>query len=155
MNILMLYYDSAEQHTVLVGNDRHSFFAGRPEELLDEMCLRHGSSYEGRCTSFRHMLHVHQKAAVMISEISQSIYFPTHSPFNPQCVWLHYNEILSIQAKQSNTIVKFLNGFKIEVRAPYRTVRNQMKRCEEYLCQLKGSGSAKDMERLRQMIKES
>lgn len=132
-DITCLYYDQTRKMTVLERKNKHSFFAGTPTALLHEICLQHGSSYEGRCASFRAVLGVRQKAAVLISEISQSIYFPTRSPQQEDCIWLHYNAILSIHARGHQTAVMFLDGSTKLVDADYRTVKGQMKRCEAYL----------------------
>ncbi|MCH4012891.1 MAG: competence protein ComK [Solobacterium sp.] len=143
-----------ENRTVLEEDSgRCSFFDGTPIEWLDALCLRYGSSYEGRCASFCHVLGIRQKPCVLVSERKGNIYLPTRSAENPACVWLLYNAIVSTQRKDSHhTIVKFTNHRTIEINADIRVILGQMKRCEAYLQALADSGR-NDQDRVKELVR--
>jgi competence transcription factor ComK len=119
---------------ILYSGGRSEKDARRPYAVLDEKCLANGASAEGRMASFRHVLGVRQKAAVLISELSGEIWFPTVSMKAADCVWLNDSEILSVHAKGPHVSeVVFFDGTKRDLDVDSRTLRLQMKRCRIYL----------------------
>lgn len=119
----MLYPDGSVQKT-----------KEKPLAFLDRRCLLLGSSANGRMESFRTVLGVKQKAAVLVSELKGEIWFPTLSMKAPECVWLNYREILSVSSSGRNTsLVRFFSGMTAEINVDIRTIRLQMKRCRAYL----------------------
>ena len=106
----------------------------KPYRVLDEKCLASGSSAAGRMESFRHILGVKQKAAVLISEVSGEIWFPTVSMKAADCIWLNDSEILSVHSKGPHeSEVVFFDGTKADLNVDSRTLRLQMKRCRAFL----------------------
>lgn len=131
----IVYYDPALAKTVIISETgRHGFFCGKPTQWLDEICIAHGSSYQGRVEAFRVLTGTVQKPAVMISELTHQMYFPTVSSKSKDCVWLCADRIFSIRAKDAqHSLVLFMDGNKIELAVSKRTLKKQLKRCEIFL----------------------
>lgn len=106
----------------------------KPLALLNRACLRNGSTAEGRMASFRKLLDVKQKAAVLISEVSQEIWFPTLSMNSRECEWICCSSILSVKSIDDHaSMITFANGVQASVSCDVRTLRLQIKRCRTYL----------------------
>ena len=131
----IVYYDPAAGKTVIISETgRHGFFIGTPIKWLDQMCIAHGSTYKGRVDAFRTLTDTVQKPAVLISEMTHQIFFPTVSSTSDDCVWLCADRIFSIHAKDAqHSLVLFMDGNKIELAVSRRTLMKQMKRCEMFL----------------------
>lgn len=106
---------------------------GSALQYLEGMCLMNGSSLEGRIDAFRYITHTSQKSAVMISEISQDLYFPTISMMSKDCIWIQYNHIVDASGGTDHTHIVFEKGISMDIPASLRTIKLQMQRCEEYL----------------------
>ena len=106
----------------------------KPLVWLNEKCLHNGSTLRGRTDAFCALLKVRQKPAVLISEVSGEIWFPTLSMKQDGCVWIRYDEILDVQtvAAQSCEII-FFSGFRMKTDVDARVIRRQMKRCRAFL----------------------
>ena len=106
----------------------------KPLALLDRACMKNGSTAQGRMASFRALLGVKQKAAVLISEVSQEIWFPTLSMNNRECEWVCFSRILSVRSIDDHASqVTFASGVQAEVGCGVRTLRLQIRRCRRYL----------------------
>lgn len=104
------------------------------EHMLDSWCMQNGSDMRGRIISFRHITGCRQKPAVLISERTQIIYFPTLSAKNPDCTWICFNEVFRFHSTRADqTMIQFASGIKVMIDVNYRIVRNQMNRCRNFL----------------------
>lgn len=105
-----------------------------PEAFLNRMCIENGSSYDGRKTAFQSITDSRQKPAILISERTQQIFFPTMSSRNEKCVWISYQEIFKVKESTYNTTrVTFLNGISKRIACDRRTIYKQMQRCGLFL----------------------
>ena len=108
--------------------------AEKPQELLNQRCLKHGSDISGRIASFRALLGIRQKAAVLISEINDEIWFPTLSMKQKDCVWIRYDAIIDVRASKPNECdVISMKGFSYHLDTDRRVINEQMKRCRRFL----------------------
>ena len=102
--------------------------------ILEEKCLKHGSSLKGRIDSFRYLLHIVQKPAVLISEVSGEIWFPLISMNQPDCIWLRYDAVLDVKSSGDHQCeVLFFSGHRETLAFDPRVIRLQMKRCRQFL----------------------
>ena len=140
----IVYYDPASEKTVIISaSGHHGFFCGSPVRWLDEMCIAHGSTYKGRDDAFRTLTETKQKPAVLISEMTHQMYFPTLSPKSRDCIWLCAERIFAIRAKDNqHSLVLFMDGNKIELAVSKRTLKKQMERCELFLEKMRSALSA-------------
>ncbi|GEM_PF-2359057 len=103
-------------------------------KVLNDLCIRNGSTMEGRQSAFRKLTGCRQKIPVLISERTQYMVFPTLSPSHAECMWISCNDILDIQAAdEGSSVVVFLNGIRQRVPFGARLLRRQIHRCEEFL----------------------
>lgn len=100
---------------------------------LDDLCMNHGSSMNGRKTAFCKLTGAVQKACIMISERSQEIYMPLLSDQNPENIWVLYQAIVSVRKSEKGCTVVFENGMRQEFPVDPRVIRLQMKRCSAFL----------------------
>ena len=142
---------SLQDVLLLKEEDRHTccllrgggtiMLAGRPEAVLNRFCLRAGSSLSGRIESFCELLHVRQKAAVLISEKSGHMYFPLTGMKQPGCTWISYNDLFRYRAVgPDRSLLIFADGTRQEVDSNIRVIRKQAARCEAYLDLLQAEG---------------
>ena len=138
--LLMISYNSKNSKSIcLYENNKKERILKKPVEILEEYCLKNGSSFDGRAASFCYVTGARQKPAILISERTQDIYFPTASKENDQCVWILYNRILHVKrSKEIKTKVLFTDGTSIILPLDIRVILNQMKRCEAFLDALNG-----------------
>lgn len=109
----------------------------RPEEYLQEACIKHGSTMEGREQSFRKLTSSSQKAAVLVNERTNELWFPTVSKTNTDCQWLSYFHVVKAFPQKGNqSIVLFDNGLKAVLNCSSRTIQKQLKRCCSFLQQI-------------------
>ena len=70
----------------------------------------------------------------MISEQTMNMYFPIRGKDNPENVFVYFNKVMDIQqTKNNHTRIYFGNGYSYEVACDYRTVKSQMKRCDQFI----------------------
>lgn len=130
-----IYYDAVTKRTVILGSSGgHGFFCGTPREYLNSLCIPFGSTYQGRIDAYRALTGTVQKPAVMLSEITGQIFFPTVSPESRDCVWICLQTLFKIRKAENNTsVVIFSDGNTIELAVSVRTLRTQMQRCDLFL----------------------
>jgi competence protein ComK len=112
----------------------------RPEKVLAEECLQHGSSLSGREESFRYLTGCRQKAAVLVSEEPEELWFPTLSKKNADCIWISYlHAVKAFPAPFNQCEVLFDNGMRIALNCSCHTIGLQMKRCHVFLQKINGT----------------
>ncbi len=135
-----------EDHLILVESIDHEHVRvmdeQRHEEILpvtliqffDDICIRHGSTLEGRTGCFAKTLGIRQKPAVLLSELTGQVFFPTESMRNEHCALFSYQHIFRVKrVNKEKTVVFFLNGYRYETSMDVRIIRKQMKRCRRFL----------------------
>ncbi|MCR5230711.1 MAG: competence protein ComK [Solobacterium sp.] len=136
---ITMRYDPEKKKTVCLRKDRIMVEEDRkPADILDDLCRRLGSGLKGRTDSAASLLNIVKKIPVLVSEDIGLIYFPVTSPANdPECLWICYNEVVDIYSYGNDrTEVVLCGGIDIIVNASRRSVRMQLKRCEEYIRKL-------------------
>lgn len=136
--IYILKY-SCERDMSLVIDDKgkETFYNDRPLEILNTWCLENGCTTSGRMEAFQLITNTRQKPAVLISERTQDIFFPTASKNNDDCVWINQKYILKIKAVDTDrTEIQFHSGYKLILPLNRRIIQNQISRCEEFISKL-------------------
>lgn len=129
----------------------------KPKEIMEEMCLAHGSTLKGRADAFCKITGFHQKPGILISESTMEIFFPCESMKNENCVWLCFNDILKIHSikDDSSTEIQFISGAKAIVPFEIRVIRKQMNRCEKFMNQIgKNSTPPNDSASAAKLLKQ-
>lgn len=106
----------------------------KPIFYLARLCMKHGSTFEGRIDACKKSLNIKQKAPLLISELTNEIWFPTLSSTNKDNIWINYNEIIDITSLNNNeSLITFKNGYKYKISINIRIIRKQIQRCKEYI----------------------
>jgi competence protein ComK len=102
-----------------------------PVDLLEEACLRHHSTKNGRKEAARKLLKFHQKPPFLISD--DVAVFPTMGSKHPECMWIfsHFFEAESLTKEK--TKITFHNGTDIIVPISLHTVKQQKMRTHTLL----------------------
>ena len=100
-------------------------------DYLEDLCLRNGSTYEGRRQAACSYLHIRQKAPIYIRE--GLLLFPSRSAQAEGCVWLNYCAIQRAEAQDHMTRFIFHDGQEMIVDMQIRSALLQMRRCLCYL----------------------
>lgn len=121
-----------------------TFRNGNQEELsisatdyLNELCLRHCSTLEGRLEACRNLLSITQKACLLISERNEEVYFPVKGLKDKDNEWFLFSSVITFHAFEKNcTELIFQDGTRKVMDVNYRTVKMQMERCRNLLLML-------------------
>lgn len=95
--------------------------------VIEHSCEYFGINYKTRLNSTYKFIKARYKAPVVVEESSRIIFFPISSPRNKDTVWMSYNNILAYEKsdEKNETIVKFNNGYSMNVPVSYYTFNSQ------------------------------
>ena len=118
-------------------NGENSELAISATDYLNELCLRHCSTLEGRLEACRHFLSITQKACLLISERSEEVYFPVKGLKDRDNEWFLFSSVVTYHSLSDNsTELIFKDGTRKVTDVNYRTVKMQMERCKQLLLKL-------------------
>jgi len=156
--ILMMQNDSAHGNIhCLKETDGSVHIPGSCLDILNGMCLAHGSTVSGRRSACTARTGQRIKVPVLISEMTEEIYFPLLSPESADCIWILYNELAGFHAQSGGCRLVFFNGMPAFIPYDYRMVKKQCRRCGDYLKMLRQERDADECrmpEVLRQIARE-
>ena len=133
MNVLLMK-GTAKGCVLWDEQGKETSVAKRPEVLLAERCIQNGCTMEGREKAFRILTNSSQKAAVLVNEHHQELWFPTLSRTCDTCQWISYFHVVKAFAAADSTCeILFDTGKKETVNCSVRTIQNQLKRCRLFL----------------------
>jgi competence protein ComK len=99
-----------------------------PIDLIEEACLRNGSTYEGRRKSIVYLFRYEKRTPIPISPLHNVFAFPTASTNHFHCTWLFLHHILQIvphPTKINQSIVTFRNNAQLTVHATPKFLKSQ------------------------------
>ncbi len=150
--ILMVYNDNLRSMVVCLyssGSEaRETRTGGSAKQFLSELCLAYGSTMRGRTDACRELLYRSsgivkrgqkkqlQKTPLYIGDEMRTVFFPTKSPAESDCLWLNWNRISRCYGDPDDpqiTRVLFDSGHEVSVACSVRTMKKQMRRCEDYV----------------------
>lgn len=97
-------------------------------KVIEHSCEYFGVSYKSRLKGSQKFIKTRYKTPIIIEEVSRLVFIPVSSPTKKNTLWINYNNIIDFypcKGKKSVTIVKFKNGFKMEVPVSYYSFNNQ------------------------------
>ncbi len=130
----VVYYDINKRKTILVYANHKEEMDLKPIVFFNELITGFGSSYQGRVDAFKKITNAKQKGAVLISELEPHLYFPLFSEKKEDCIWLNFKTLYQVHRKnENNCIVSFFDGCKMDIAVNIRIIKNQMKRCRQFM----------------------
>ncbi len=96
--------------------------------IMEESCLYHGSSLNGRKKGTEALIGPVYRAPIIVSESKDIIFFPTSSPRNKDCTWLRFDEVDKFYYKGNKLIIEFKNGECLPLNTTYGVIDNQILR---------------------------
>jgi competence protein ComK len=127
----IMYHQDTRYQTLILEVGGAYVTSTPPEKLIDEACLRHGSSYEGRRQAVIHVLQYWKRTPFAIAPLLGIYAFPTASSRDLDCVWLFLEHTLSAlpdEANPQHSIVHFRNGTDLFVKASAAFLEKQYER---------------------------
>lgn len=104
----------------------------KPADLLNLACLHYFSTMKGRMHASSILLGYAIKPPFLISSKEFGV-FPTASPNNPNCAWI-FNQRIEIQViTKTESVVTFMNGSSITVKASKHIIDKQNHRLHTLL----------------------
>ena len=95
--------------------------------ILQRLCMRHGSTFEGRRAAAARNLDIHQKVPILLSEIYRDVLFPT------KAIWINYRAVDEVRRLEKGCVVQFHDESKLSLSVDIRCIRRSMRLCERYL----------------------
>ncbi|MGR3765909.1 competence protein ComK [Rossellomorea sp. NS-SX7] len=135
MDTMAIYpaYHERYQSVILNQSGNHIFSKRPVMDLLDDVCMRNGASYDGRVKAVKHVLPYFRKTPVIISEDPYILAFPTMSPQHYECTWLFCYHIEKFSLINGKTYVNFKNGSLLEVSCSVKVLQTQLERASATL----------------------
>jgi competence protein ComK len=127
----VMYHADASFQTRMIDLDGDYLTSKSPQKLFDEICLKHGSTYEGRREAVVQSLGYEKRTPFLPAPLLGIYTFPSASPQHFDCVWLFPRHILQIvphPANHHHSIVTFHNGSELVVKARPAFLKAQYER---------------------------
>lgn len=103
-----------------------------PAQLLNKACLRHFSTMKGRTQAASILLNYGQKPPFLIAPNEMGV-CPTASPDNADCVWLFNHRFTVVEVAKGQSVVTFMEGTTVHVKASRHTILKQYERLHTLL----------------------
>lgn len=97
---------------------------------LNTKCLENGSTIQGRKEAFRYQMHQKKFTPIYVSK--DVLYFPTGSQKDPNCTWINYHEIESIEYKEKTCHILFKDHTCLVCLHPLR-IQNSIRLIQRFL----------------------
>jgi len=134
-NMKILLIQSRDKgSSCLLEDGSYTVYDKNPVKLLNELCLMHGSTMQGRKDAYSILMDRKRKAPVLISEQNFEMFFPVLSSTDPKdMLWLSYGDIWMYKQIEDNlTKVYFISGCEADAPVSRRTLKYQIDKCKEY-----------------------
>ena len=103
-----------------------------PAQLLNKACLRYFSTMKGRIQAASMLLNFVQKPPFLIAPNEMGV-CPTASPENADCVWLFNHRFTIVEVAKGQSVVTFMEGTTVQVKASMHTILKQYQRLHTLL----------------------
>lgn len=134
-----LYYDYLHSSVCLCSKHQtQRIHASSLASYLNEICLQHGSTLQGRKEAYAHLMHQNKFIPVLVSLSPLLFYLPDSSLHDPALRWISYEQIeeiipvsvknretdkermdsvLNNTAQKNRCIVRFRDGLELPLQA--------------------------------------
>ena len=94
-------------------------------EVINDNCVRYGSSYEGRKDGARYLTGAYSKPPILVEEESNTVLFPTKSPKSLGCIWINLDNVEKIEKNNELVKIVFKNDSFMNVNVSYYSIEKQ------------------------------
>ena len=97
-------------------------------KIIEHSCEYFGVSYRSRLESSYRLIKTRYKVPIVIEEATRIIFIPVSVSEEKDNIWVSYNNIKEYypsEIKKGATVLKFGNGFKMEVPVSFYSFNNQ------------------------------
>ena len=96
-------------------------------KVIENSCEYFGVSYKSRLKGSQKLIKTRYKVPIVIEETSKLVFFPISSTTKQNTLWISYSNIFDFykSAKKGHTVVRFKNGYKIEIPISFYSFNNQ------------------------------
>lgn len=118
---------TTDSHCKVIEESRQYTLNKPSFKVIEHSCEYFGVSYRSRLEGSKKFTKTSYKIPIIIEETSRIIFFPVSSPTRKNTLWLSYNNIFDYYpgSKRTNTIVKFKNGYRMDIPISYYSFNNQ------------------------------
>lgn len=98
-------------------------------EIMEDSCLRYGSSYKGRKDATQRLIHINRKPPIAVCTNNGYYFFPSTSPTHEACSWFSKSHIAYFQKVAYNqSEILFTNEKKYVFSISKNTLEVQLSR---------------------------
>ncbi len=97
-------------------------------KVIEHSCEYFGVSYQSRLKGSQKFIKSRYKTPILVEETSRLVFIPVSSTTRGNTLWINYNNIKDFypsKNKKKITIIRFMNGYKMEVPVSYYSFNNQ------------------------------
>ncbi len=98
-----------DQETIIYNVENKKVINKHIKSILENNCLLHGSSMEGRIKSAKKILNIKYKVPILISEAENIILLQIDCLRNKECLFIVANKIINYEEIQNKLIIKCIN----------------------------------------------
>ena len=120
-----------DYYTIALEWNQTLYIKKKPFTLIDEACLRGGSSFEGRRLSAIFKTGLQRKLPIGINTEKNIFVFPTMAPKHFNCQWIfssHIQSVIRDPSAPKKSILIFNNQQKINLNISHKSLQNQIYR---------------------------
>ncbi len=96
--------------------------------VIEHSCEYFGVSFASRVEGSKRFVKTRYKTPIVIEESSRIVFFPVKSLRGKDTMWISYNNIIEYypsHVKKGYTVVRFKNGYKLEIDVSFYSFNNQ------------------------------
>lgn len=112
----------------IIEGKKSYIFNNRTFKVIEQSCEYFGVSYQSRLEGSKKIIKARYKSPIIIQDANRIVFFPITSPSRNNAWWISYNNIREYSVSPTNskaTIIKFKNGYKLELPVSFYSFNNQ------------------------------
>ncbi len=116
-----IYYDYCTSRICKV-KEAHCTYTASPniKSYLNDLCLKHGSTFEGRKKAFQYVMNKNRFIPIVISADPLLVFFPIDAINDPNCIWISYSKIDRIIYHKKKCEIYFKDSTQLLTTHPAR-----------------------------------
>lgn len=100
----------SKKGSIILEGEREIYSTHIPQEIIERNCEYGGSTFNGRLKNSQLHLGKKYKLPIVISEIKETVMFPTKSYYDDTCCWISLNNIVKYEEVDKKVCIYFKEG---------------------------------------------